>query len=61
MTDRILVTVDAHEGITPAMSQFADYIKSEVLADSLEVGDTTGGVEVELPGDVQIHIKVQKA
>ena len=61
VTDRILVTVDAHVGITPAMSQFADYIKSEVLADSLEVGDTTGGVEVELPGDVQIHIKVQKA
>ncbi len=61
VTDRIHVTVDAHDGIAPAISQYGDYIKSEVLADSLEVGETTGGVEVELPGDVQIHIKVQKA
>ncbi len=61
VTDRINITIDQHEAISAATSDFGEYIKSEVLADSLEVGTAVNGVEVELPGEVKLNITISKA
>lgn len=60
VTDRITVTIQDQADIQAAVSQFGDYIKTEVLADTLTVGDATGGTSVDLPGDVAVSILVQK-
>ena len=61
VTDRITVTIQDHADIQAAVSQFGDYIKTEVLADILTIGDATAGTPVDLPGEVTLPILVQKA
>ena len=46
ITDRINVTVAPNEETDAAIEAFADYIKGQVLADSIEIGDNAG-VETE--------------
>lgn len=62
VTDRIVVKLQQHEAVQPAIEQFSDYIKSETLANSLDlIEDLNGGEKVELPGEIALGIQVQKA
>jgi isoleucyl-tRNA synthetase len=47
VTDRISVTVSSHPDIEKAVSGYADYIKAETLAESLAVGESQNGIEVD--------------
>lgn len=61
VTDKISVTVEQHEAVTEAVAQFGDYIKSETLALSLGMqAAIENGEAIELPGEVKLHISVQK-
>ena len=57
VTDRINIELSDHEHIRMAVSQYGDYIKNEVLADSLSLKDN-GGEEIELPGEVKLNLSV---
>ncbi|MGB1217416.1 MAG: DUF5915 domain-containing protein, partial [Saprospiraceae bacterium] len=50
VTDRIKVQVQHHDMLVPAVAQFSDYIKSEVLADSLELAQNVQGEAVDMDG-----------
>lgn len=58
ITDRINVTVAPNEETDAAIEAFADYIKGQVLADSIEIGDNAG-VETEFD-DFKLNILVEK-
>jgi isoleucyl-tRNA synthetase len=61
VTDRILVKLQKHDAVLPAIEQFSDYIKSETLANSLDlIEGLNGGEKVELPGEIELGIQVQK-
>ena len=60
ITDRIRVAVSPNEQVQNAIDSFADYIKGQVLADSIVVEDNNGGVEVEFD-DFKLDIKVEKS
>ncbi|MEL6941586.1 MAG: isoleucine--tRNA ligase, partial [Bacteroidota bacterium] len=61
VTDRIQVQIQQHEAVQPAVTQFGEYIKNEVLADVLELVDAVeDGEGVELPGEVGVLIGVKK-
>ena len=62
VTDKIEVFVEQHSGVESAIEQFGSYIKDETLAVALaSSAELTEGEEVELPGDIKLHIRVQKA
>ncbi|MEI6412208.1 MAG: isoleucine--tRNA ligase, partial [Bacteroidota bacterium] len=48
VTDRIRVTLEKHAAIVDAVQQFGEYIKAEVLAESLIMSDSVGGEKIEL-------------
>lgn len=58
ITDRINVTVSQNERISAAVNGFADYIKTQVLADSITLEDNNGA-EIDLDG-LTAFIKVEK-
>ncbi len=66
VTDRIIVKLQKHDAVLPAIEQFSDYIKSETLANSLDLIEVpiaigiNGGEKVELPGELELGIQVQK-
>jgi len=60
VTDRISILLQDHESIRNAVTQYGDYIKAEVLGESLTLTDTTEGTEIELPGDVKLLVRVGK-
>jgi len=60
VTDRIQVQVSPHEFVIPAVEKFGSYIKEEVLADKLTIGQIENGHEVELIDGAMIHIMVHK-
>ena len=61
MTDRIVIKLQKHDAVLPAIEQFSDYIKSETLANSLDlIEGLNGGEKVELPGELELGIQVQK-
>ena len=59
ITDRIHVTITPIEKVKNAVSGFADYIKSQVLALDINLSENDGS-EVEID-DMKINIKVVKA
>ncbi len=59
ITDRIHVTITPTEKVKNAVSGFADYIKSQVLALDINLSENDGS-EVEID-DMKINIKVVKA
>ncbi len=62
VTDRIIVKLQKHDAVLSAIEHFSDYIKSETLANSLDlIEGLTGGEKVELPGELELGIQVQKA
>ncbi len=58
ITDRINVTIEKHAAIMDAVTQYSDYIKSEVLADSLVLADVVAVDKTELNDEVALGIEV---
>lgn len=59
ITDRVNVVVSPNADVENAVSSFADYIKGQVLADSIAVAENDGA-EVEFD-DFKLNIKVVRA
>ncbi|MDX1685200.1 MAG: isoleucine--tRNA ligase [Saprospiraceae bacterium] len=59
VTDRIKVTISPEERIASSLKGFEDYIKSEVLADELNLEENTGE-EFEIYDDLSVAIEVEK-
>jgi isoleucyl-tRNA synthetase len=60
VTDKIVIVLQNHEAITPAVETFGDYICSETLAVKLKMADeVNGGESVELTDDLQVDILVE--
>ena len=58
ITDRINVTITPLEPIVKAVESYGDYIKTQVLADSIHLAANDGG-EVELD-EIKANIRVDK-
>ncbi|MFN7266737.1 MAG: DUF5915 domain-containing protein, partial [Bacteroidota bacterium] len=58
VTDRIYVKLENHPSIAAAVASFADYIKSEVLADELVLEEQVAGDKVELNDEISLGIEV---
>jgi isoleucyl-tRNA synthetase len=61
VTDRIIVSLEDHESIIPAIEHFGEYIKDEVLARDIRLMKEPGGEEVELLDGVTIQIDLALA
>lgn len=59
VTDRINIYIDNHELIRPAIEKYGDYIRSEVLGDSINLGNADAGVLTEINEDVSLKIKIE--
>jgi len=58
ITDRISVTISPANGVKQSVDAFADYIKTQVLADSISVADNDGA-EIDID-DTKVSIKIEK-
>jgi len=59
VTDRIKISIEKHESIAAAVSEFGEYIKNEVLADELNLTEgSNGGEAIELPNGTSLNIAV---
>ncbi len=58
VTDRIEVKIERHEAILSAVEGFGEYIKNEVLANSLVLLDAVDGDLVELNDEVSLRVGV---
>ncbi len=61
VTDKIVVRLEAHDSISPAVDQFGDYIRTETLAKDLQLSDGVEGDLIDLADDVQLNIEVALA
>jgi isoleucyl-tRNA synthetase len=59
ITDRIHVTIEKHAAIMEAVAKFSDYIKGEVLADSLVLADSVSVEKTEFNDEVSLGIDVR--
>jgi isoleucyl-tRNA synthetase len=60
VTDKISITIEDHDIIREAIKQFGDYIKAEVLAVSINLGNAEGGELIEINEDVSLKILIAK-
>jgi isoleucyl-tRNA synthetase len=58
VTDRIEVRIERHPAIEAAVEQYGEYIKEEVLANSLVLADSVDGEAVELNDEVTLAMDV---
>ncbi len=58
VTDRINVRIELHPMVEAAVENFREYIKAEVLADSLILASEVEGEQVELSDEVMVGIEV---
>ncbi len=58
VTDRIAVRIERHGAIVSAVEMFGDYIKEEVLANSLVLAGSVEGEAVELNDEVTLNMEV---
>ena len=58
ITDRINVTLAPNDDVKKAVDSFADYIKTQVLADDIKL-EVNDGQEVDFD-DFKLNIKVEK-
>nr|WP_288329692.1 isoleucine--tRNA ligase [uncultured Prevotella sp.] len=58
ITDRIIVTVASNKQVDDAIAAFGEYIRTQVLADAINVAENDGA-EVEFD-DFKLNIKVEK-
>ena len=61
VTDKIVVTIEAHESLKPVLSEFSDYISNEVLATGLSLSDNVAGDKIDLVDEIAVAIQVKKA
>ena len=59
VTDRVVVTLEKHPAVLPAVELFHDYIKGETLATDLVLREAMNGEKVELNDEVQLGIEVE--
>ena len=59
ITDRVLVKISNNTEVEDAVNEFNDYIKTQVLADSIEFEKDLKGAEVDMD-DYIIHIQIDK-
>ncbi len=61
VTDKIVIRLEKHPTIIPAIEQYADYIKREVLATSLELTSDPGEADkIDLPGDISLSLVIDR-
>ena len=60
VTDKIVITLENHEAIRPAVEQFGDYICNETLATDLLRKDGLAADKVSLSDEVDLGIEVVK-
>ena len=60
VTDKINISLEEHEIIRAAIEQFGDYIKVEVLAVSIDLGNAEGGEMIEINEEVSLKILVSR-
>ena len=58
ITDRVNITISSDNRVESAIASFGEYIKGQVLADSIVVADNDGN-EVDLD-ELKVRIKVVK-
>lgn len=58
VTDRVVITLEKHPAVLPAVERFHDYIKGETLATDLLLADAMKGEKVELNDEVMLGIEV---
>ena len=58
ITDRICITVQPNEQLTPAIEAYREYICAQVLADALEIADNSG-VEFDFE-DFKVNVTITK-
>lgn len=58
--DRITVALAPHEGIQAAVAQYGDYIRNEVLADTLTWNDALTAEPIELVEGIAVRIAVER-
>jgi isoleucyl-tRNA synthetase len=58
VTDRIEVRIERHQAIEAAVENFREYIKSEVLANSLVLASEVDGEKVELSDELTLNVEV---
>jgi isoleucyl-tRNA synthetase len=61
VTDRINVKIERHQILEAAVENFREYIKAEVLADSLILASEVEGDKVELTDELAIGIEVHQS
>lgn len=59
VTDRIRVRLEPHPAILDAVTQFADYIKGEVLANELSLAEGLNADQLELTEEVSIGVEIE--
>jgi isoleucyl-tRNA synthetase len=59
VTDRITIQLEDHAEVRPAVTEFGDYIRTEVLADELTLAGQVEGEQLELPEDVKVQVVVE--
>ena len=59
ITDRISVSISTNVKLDAAIMEFSDYIKSQVLADTLNITQDSHSTEIDV-NDEAITIKVEK-
>jgi len=60
VTDKIAVKLSDHDHIRQAVADYGDYIKTEVLASSLDLEDNKGEI-IELPVEVILNLSIAVA
>jgi len=60
VTDRILIRISDDDHIQAALQSFADYVKTEVLADSIIVDDEIDAEAIELVDGLDVKMRISK-
>jgi isoleucyl-tRNA synthetase len=63
VTDRIKIKIEENQEIQSAIDQFQDYIKTEVLAQSIDMAPNpeASSQSIELPGEIKLLISLEKS
>ncbi|QRP48779.1 isoleucine--tRNA ligase [Amycolatopsis sp. FDAARGOS 1241] len=61
VSDRIVLTIDAPEGVVAAVEKFEEFVASETLATSVTYGDAPDGFEGTVGEGVKVRVAVEKA
>lgn len=60
VTDKIVVSVEQHEQITPALNEHKNYICAEILAQDLQIVDSAADTKTIEINDITINVSIKK-